>query len=134
MALTFEQKDTMSASQDKNITPACEPSLLGIMRSHSLIELEAWLPSKIGAISPTVEQLMQFMKPWRCIDGNEFAVEIAGEPKFECGNPRRRLRVAPKQLFLEADRAPENAANLFPQVSERINVFSGHSPDLVEVR
>jgi anti-sigma regulatory factor (Ser/Thr protein kinase) len=51
--------------------------LAGIQRSLSLLELEAWMPSEIGAISPTVEQLMRIIEPWRCIEGNEFAVEMA---------------------------------------------------------
>jgi anti-sigma regulatory factor (Ser/Thr protein kinase) len=42
-----------------------------------LLELEAWMPSEIEAISPTVEQLMRLIEAWRCIVGNEFAVELA---------------------------------------------------------
>jgi len=42
-----------------------------------LLELEAWMPSETEAISPTVEQLMRLIEPWRCIMGDEFAVELA---------------------------------------------------------
>ncbi len=42
-----------------------------------MLELEAWMPSEIGAISPMVQQLMRFIVGWRCIDGKEFAVETA---------------------------------------------------------
>ena len=56
---------------------ASQPKFAGIQRSHSLLELDAWMPSEIGAVSPTVEQLMRIIEPWRCIEGNEFAVEMA---------------------------------------------------------
>src|SRR3974377_1672650 len=52
-------------------------SLAGIQRNLSLLELEAWMPSETEAISPTVEQLMRLIEPWRCIVGDEFAVELA---------------------------------------------------------
>ena len=51
--------------------------LAGIQRSLSLLELEAWMPSETGAISPTVEQLMRLIEPWRCIVGDESVVELA---------------------------------------------------------
>ena len=35
------------------------------------------MPSEAEAISPTVEQLMGLIEPWRCITGDEFAVELA---------------------------------------------------------
>ena len=42
-----------------------------------MLELEVSMPSEIEAISPTVEQLMRLLEAWRCIVGNEFAVELA---------------------------------------------------------
>jgi serine/threonine-protein kinase RsbW len=54
-----------------------QPTFAGIQRSPSLLELEAWMPSEIGAISPMVQQLMRLIEAWRCIEGNEFAVEMA---------------------------------------------------------
>lgn len=35
------------------------------------------MPSETEAISPTVEQLMRLIEPWRCITGDESAVELA---------------------------------------------------------
>ena len=64
---------TLSSSEKR----ATEPTFAGIQRSHSLLELEARMPSEISAISPTVQQLMRLIEPWRCIEGNEFAVEMA---------------------------------------------------------
>jgi len=63
----------LSSSQKR----ASQPTFAGIQRSHSLLELDAWMPSEIGAISPMVQQLMRLIEPWRCIEGNEFAVEMA---------------------------------------------------------
>ena len=63
----------LSSSQQQ----ASQPKFAGIQRSHSLLELDAWMPSEIGAISPMVQQLMRLIEPWRCIEGNEFAVEMA---------------------------------------------------------
>jgi serine/threonine-protein kinase RsbW len=42
-----------------------------------LLELDGWMPSEIGFISPMVEQLMRLIEAWRCVAGNEFAVELA---------------------------------------------------------
>ncbi len=35
------------------------------------------MPSEIGFISPMVEQLMRLIEAWRCVVGDEFAVELA---------------------------------------------------------
>jgi len=66
--------NTARPSNDKQVS---QLMLAGIQRSLSLLELEAWMPSETGAISPTVEQLMRLIEPWRCIVGDEFAVELA---------------------------------------------------------
>ena len=53
-----------------------QTTFAGIHRSNSLLELDIWMPSEIGAISPTVEPLMRVIETWRCSEGNEFAVEL----------------------------------------------------------
>lgn len=53
------------------------PALVGRQRNLSLLELQAWMPSEIGAISPMAEQLMALIETWRCVEGDEFAVELA---------------------------------------------------------
>jgi serine/threonine-protein kinase RsbW len=53
------------------------PALAGIRRNRSLIEIEAWMPSKIKAISPLVDQLMRVIERSLCVAGNEYAVELA---------------------------------------------------------
>lgn len=67
----------MNTSHSSNERRAWQPAFAGIQRSSSLLELEAWMPSEIGFISPMVEQLMRLIQAWRCVVGNEFAVELA---------------------------------------------------------
>ena len=67
----------MNTARPSNNKQVSQLMLAGIQRSLSLLELEAWMPSETGAISPTVEQLMRLIEPWRCIVGDEFAVELA---------------------------------------------------------
>ena len=43
----------------------------------SILEIDSWMPSKIQAISPTVDRLMRLLEGSRCISGNEFDVELA---------------------------------------------------------
>jgi anti-sigma regulatory factor (Ser/Thr protein kinase) len=39
--------------------------------------IDAWMPSEIQAISPFVDQLMRMIEGSRCVEGNEFGVELA---------------------------------------------------------
>ena len=66
--------NTTLSSNDKRVSKL---RLAGRQRSLSLLELELWMPSETEAISPTIEQLMRLIEPWRCITGDEFAVELA---------------------------------------------------------
>src|ERR1700757_994885 len=43
----------------------------------SLLEIDAWMPSEIRAISPLVERLMRLIEGSHCITGEEPAVELA---------------------------------------------------------
>src|ERR1700747_3424355 len=43
----------------------------------SLLQIDAWVPSEITAISPLVERLMRLIEGSRCITGQETAVELA---------------------------------------------------------
>ena len=45
--------------------------------SHSLLEIEAWMPSEIKAISPLTDRLMRLIEGSRCVAGDERAVELA---------------------------------------------------------
>jgi serine/threonine-protein kinase RsbW len=43
----------------------------------SLLEVDAWIPSEVGAISPVVDRLMRLIEGSHCITGEEYAVELA---------------------------------------------------------
>jgi serine/threonine-protein kinase RsbW len=43
----------------------------------SWLEIDAWMPSEISAISPLVERLMRLIEGSHCITGEESAVELA---------------------------------------------------------
>jgi serine/threonine-protein kinase RsbW len=49
----------------------------GRRASRSLLEIEAWMPSEIKAISPLVNRLMRLIEGSRCVAGSEPAVELA---------------------------------------------------------
>jgi serine/threonine-protein kinase RsbW len=43
----------------------------------SLLEIDAWIPSEVSAISPLVERLMRLIEGSRCVAGEEHAVQLA---------------------------------------------------------
>ena len=45
--------------------------------SGSLLEVDAWIPSEVKAISPLVDRLMRLIEGSHCITGEEHAVELA---------------------------------------------------------
>jgi serine/threonine-protein kinase RsbW len=57
--------------------PEAQRALASIRRNRSLLEIKAWMPSEIKAISLLVDQLMRLIEGWRCVTGNESAVELA---------------------------------------------------------
>jgi serine/threonine-protein kinase RsbW len=44
---------------------------------ESLLEVDAWIPSEVTAISPLVDRLMQLIEGSHCITGEEHNVELA---------------------------------------------------------
>jgi len=42
-----------------------------------LLEINAWIPSEINAISPLVERLMRLIEGSHCVAGEEHAVQLA---------------------------------------------------------
>ena len=67
----------MNTSRSSNEGSARQPAFAGVQRSSLLLELEGWMPSEIGFISPMVEQFMRLIEAWCCVVGNEFGVELA---------------------------------------------------------
>jgi len=57
--------------------PKAQRALAVIRRNRSLLEIEAWMPSEIKAISLLVDQLMRLIEESRCVTGNESSVELA---------------------------------------------------------
>jgi serine/threonine-protein kinase RsbW len=53
------------------------PALAGVHGNRSLLEIDAWMPSEIKAISPLVNRLMRLIEGSRCVAGGEHAVELA---------------------------------------------------------
>jgi serine/threonine-protein kinase RsbW len=49
----------------------------GRRTSDSLLEVDAWIPSQIKAISPLVDRLMRVIEGSRCATGEEPAVQLA---------------------------------------------------------
>ena len=44
---------------------------------RSLLEVDAWIPSEVKAISPLVERLMRLIEGSHCVAGEEHAVQLA---------------------------------------------------------
>jgi serine/threonine-protein kinase RsbW len=64
----------MEAPSGRTDLRANLPSTRG---SGSLLEVDAWIPSEIKAISPLVDRLMRLIEGSHCITGEEYAVELA---------------------------------------------------------
>ena len=59
-----------------NVRADLRPAFAG-RGAGSLLEIDAWMPSEIKAISPLVERLMRLIEGSHCITGEEPAVELA---------------------------------------------------------
>src|SRR5712691_6523486 len=59
-----------------NVRANLRPAFAG-RGAGSLLEIDAWIPSEISAISPLVERLMRLIEGSHCITGEESAVELA---------------------------------------------------------
>ncbi len=67
----------MNTTRPENAKPAPQPTCPGINTRPSSMTIDAWMPSEIEAISPLVDQLTRMIEGSRCVEGNEFAVELA---------------------------------------------------------
>src|SRR5246500_6032101 len=66
----------MNDARSANVKAELRPAFAG-RGAGSLLEIDAWMPSEISAISPLVERLMRLIQGSRCITGEEPAVELA---------------------------------------------------------
>ena len=67
----------MAPMETANGHSCCRTHLGRTPEGGSLVELDAWIPSEINAISPLVERLMRFIETSQGITGEEHAVELA---------------------------------------------------------
>ena len=67
----------MNGMRGLNAVTSSQPQLSGKRCCSSVLEIDSWMPSKIQAISPTVDRLMRLIEGSQCIPGNEFDVELA---------------------------------------------------------
>jgi len=66
----------MAQRQTANGRPDLRLRFAGRRAGHSLLKIDAWMPSEIKAISPLVDRLMRLIEGSRCVAGNEPAVEL----------------------------------------------------------
>jgi serine/threonine-protein kinase RsbW len=67
----------MNGMRGINSVTSSQPRFSGKRPRSSVLEIDSWMPSKIQAISPTVDRLMRLIAGSQCISGNEFDVELA---------------------------------------------------------
>jgi serine/threonine-protein kinase RsbW len=66
----------MNDARSVNVRADLRPAFAG-RSAGSLLEIDAWIPSEISAISPLVERLMRLIEGSHCITGEEPTVELA---------------------------------------------------------
>jgi serine/threonine-protein kinase RsbW len=66
----------MNDARTVNVRADLSPTFAG-RGAGSLLEIDAWIPSEISAISPLVERLMRLIEGSHCVAGEEPAVELA---------------------------------------------------------
>jgi serine/threonine-protein kinase RsbW len=67
----------MNAMRSLNGASSSQPQFSAKRSRSSILEIDFWLPSKIEAISPTVDRLMKQIQRSQCVPGKEFDVELA---------------------------------------------------------
>jgi hypothetical protein len=80
----------MAATQTVTGQSGLRPAFVGGHASRSLIDIEAWMPSEIQAISPLVEQLVQLIEGSQCVPGHEPDVELALRNRLD---PNKRVQI-----------------------------------------
>src|SRR4030088_3484741 len=67
----------MTRIQTAEVVSDLEAQFAGRRASGSLLEIDAWMPSEIKAISPLVDRLIRLIKGSQCVPGGEPAAERA---------------------------------------------------------
>jgi serine/threonine-protein kinase RsbW len=66
----------MNGASAVNVRADLGPTFAG-QGAGSMLEIDAWIPSEISAISPLVERLMRLIEGSHCVAGEEHAVQLA---------------------------------------------------------
>jgi serine/threonine-protein kinase RsbW len=66
----------MNDARSVNVRADLWPTFAG-RGAACLLEIDAWIPSEISAISPLVERLRRLVEGSHCVTGEETAVELA---------------------------------------------------------
>jgi len=66
----------MNDARSANVRAELRPAFAG-RGAGSWLEMDAWMPSEISAISPLMERLMRLLEGSHCVTGEEAAVELA---------------------------------------------------------
>ena len=66
----------MNGARSANVRAELRPAFVG-RGAGFLLEIDAWMPSEVSAISPLVKRLMRLIEGSHCITGEESSVELA---------------------------------------------------------
>jgi len=66
----------MNDARSVNVREDLWPTFAG-RGAGSLLEIDAWIPSEVSAISPLVERLMRLVEGSHCVTGEEHTVQLA---------------------------------------------------------
>ena len=89
----------MSRMQGSNVRSDLQAHFTRTSGGGSLLDVGAWIPSEINAISPLVERLMRLIEGSHCITGEEYEVELA-------------LREALSNAVVHGDQDPEKKVHI----------------------
>ncbi len=67
----------MNGMRSPNVAWSSHSQFLPKRSRSSILETDSWMPSKIQAISPTVDRLMRLIERLQCVPGKAFEVELA---------------------------------------------------------
>ena len=67
----------MARMEAPNGRPDLRTHLATTRGGGNLLEVDAWIPSEISAISPLVERLMRLIEGSHCVAGEEHAIQLA---------------------------------------------------------
>ncbi len=67
----------MARMEISNVGSDLRTRLATTRGGRSLLEVDAWIPSEVKAISPLVERLMRLIEGSHCVTGEEHAVQLA---------------------------------------------------------